>query len=74
MPHSKTGAGLPHPYISPNRRRAHACDRYFYEERTHIERCFANIKQFRRVAACYDKVPINVLGLVTLAAIVVWLK
>lgn len=74
MAHPKTDAGLAHPYISPNRRRAHACDRYLYEERTHIERYFANIKQFRQFAACYDMLLINVLGLVTLAAIVVWLK
>ena len=64
------------PVIPPraNRRRPHAYDKHLYKERNLIERCFAKLKQFRRVATRYDKLLINVLGFVTLAAIVLWLK
>ena len=58
----------------PNRRRPHAYDRHLYKERNQIERCFAKLKQFRRVATRYDKLLINFLGFVTMATIVIWLK
>lgn len=58
----------------PNRRRPHAYDKHLYKERNLIERCFAKLKQFRRVATRYDKLLVNFLGFVTLAAIVIWLK
>ncbi|GJE37725.1 transposase [Methylobacterium persicinum] len=58
----------------PNRRRPHAYDHHLYKERNLVERCFAKLKQFRRVATCYDKLPLNFLGFITLAAIVIWLK
>ena len=58
----------------PNRRRPHAYDRHLYKERNLIERCFAKLKQFRRVATRYDKLLVNFLGFVTMAAIVIWLK
>ena len=58
----------------PNRRRPHAYDRHLYKERNLIERCFAKLKQFRRVATRYDKLLTSFLGFVTMAAIVIWLK
>ena len=58
----------------PNRRRPHAYDRDLHRERNLIERCFAKLKQFRRVATRYDKLLVNFLCFVTMAAIVIWLK
>ncbi len=64
------------PVIPPrhNRRRPHAFDRTLYKERNAIERMFAKLKQFRRVATRYDKLAANFLGFVTLAAIILWLR
>lgn len=45
-----------------------------YKERNRIERCFSKLKQFRRVATRYDKLPANFMGFVKLAAIAIWLK
>lgn len=58
----------------PNRRRPHAYDRALYKERNLVERCFGRLKQFRRVATRYDKLLVNFMGFVTLAAIVLWLR
>ena len=58
----------------PTRRRPPAYDKHPYKERNLIERCSAELNQFRRVATRYDKLLVNFLGSVTLAAIVVWLK
>lgn len=58
----------------PNRRRPHTYDKHLYKEPNLIERCFAKLKQFRRVATRYDKLLVNFLGFVTLAAILIWLK
>ena len=60
--------------LRANRRRPHAYDQHLYKERNLIERCFAKLKQFSRVATRYDKLLINFLDFVTLAAIVLWLK
>ncbi|GJE27598.1 IS5 family transposase ISCc1 [Methylobacterium organophilum] len=58
----------------PNRHRPHAYDRILYEERNLVERCFAKLKQFRRVATRYDKLLCNFTGFVTLAAICIWIR
>ena len=58
----------------PKRRRSHTYDRHLYKERNLIERCFAKLKQFRRVATRYDKLLVNFVGFLTLAAILIWLK
>ena len=39
-----------------------------------IERFFSKLKQFRRVATRYDKLLVNFMGFVKLAAIAIWLK
>lgn len=49
-------------------------DAGIYKERNHIERFFNKLKQFRRVATRYDKLLINFMGFVKLAAIAIWLK
>nr|WP_092938782.1 IS5 family transposase [Rhizobium sp. 9140] len=58
----------------PGRRRPHACNWRLYRERNLIERFFAKLKQFRRVATRYDKLLVNFRGFVLIAAITIWLK
>ena len=57
-----------------NRKVQRPYDRDLYRERNKIERFFAKLKQFRRVATRYDKLLINFIGFVKLAAIAIWLK
>ncbi len=49
-----------------------AYDREAYRQRNVIERMFARLKDFRRVATRYDKLARNFLAGVLLAAIVIW--
>lgn len=51
-----------------------ACDWRLYKERNLVERMFAKLKQFRRVATRYDKLLSNFRGFVLIAAIVLWLR
>ena len=64
------------PVIPPrrHRRRPHAYDTALYKERNLIERFFAKLKQFRRVATRYDKLLANFLGFVKLAAVAILLR
>lgn len=50
------------------------CDWNLYRERNLVERMFAKLKQFRRVATRYDKLLQNFRGFVLIAAIMLWLK
>jgi len=49
-------------------------DADLYKERNRIERFFAKIKQFRRVATRNDKLPANFMGFIKIARITIWLK
>ena len=57
-----------------NRKVQRRYDRDLYKERNLIERFFAKLKQFRRVATRYDKLLANFMGFVKLAALMIWLK
>ena len=57
-----------------NRKIKRAYDADLYKERNIIERFFNKLKQFRRVATRYDKLLVNFMGFVKLAAIAIWLK
>ena len=57
-----------------NRKVKHAFDRHHYRNRNVIERFFASIKQFRRVATRYDKLASRFMSFVLLAASMLWLK
>lgn len=59
---------------NPSRARKHPLDRHLYAQRHLIECCFARLKQFRRVATRFEKTARNYLAVVTLAAIVLWLR
>ncbi len=70
---AETGAQI---VIPPKRNRKvqRAYDADLYKERNLIERFFNKLKQFRRVATRYDKLLVNFMGFVKLAAIAIWLK
>jgi putative transposase len=57
-----------------NRKAQRTCNTDLYKERNRIERFFSRLKQFRRVATRYDKLLVNFMGFVKLAAIAIWLK
>jgi putative transposase len=57
-----------------NRKVQRPYDAHLYKERNVIERFFNKLKQFRRVATRYDKLLVNFMGFVKLAAIAIWLK
>ena len=59
------------PCIPPRKNRVTPVeyDRHLYKERNGVERFFARIKQYRRVATRYDKKGRNFLGFVWLACL-----
>ena len=59
---------------NPSRARKHPLDKALYAERHLIECCFSKLKQFRRVATRFEKTARNYLAIVTIAAIVLWLR
>nr|WP_197355285.1 IS5 family transposase [Ralstonia pseudosolanacearum] len=54
--------------------RPRAYDKARYRLRNRIERCFARLKQWRRVATRYDRKPANFLATIQLASIMLWLQ
>jgi len=56
-----------------NRLNPRTFDRHLYRNRNLIERFFARIKQFRRIATRYDKLAKSFLSFVHLACTFVWL-
>ena len=63
------------PCIPPRKNRTAVIDydRHLYRERNGVERFFARIKQYRRVATRYDKKAANFLGFVWVASIAIML-
>ena len=57
-----------------NRKEQREFDRHQYRNRNVIERFFARLKQFRRVATRYDKLASRFAAFVALAASMLWLK
>jgi putative transposase len=57
-----------------NRKVQRSYDADLYKERNLVARLFNKLKQFRRVATRYDKLLVNFMGFVKLAAIAIWLK
>ena len=45
-----------------------------YKRRNLIERCINKLKQFRRIATRYDRLPENFLAMIKLASIRLWMK
>jgi transposase len=48
-------------------------DRERYRDRNRVERLINRLKQSRRVATRYEKLAVNYLAMVTIAAILIWL-
>ena len=59
---------------NPSRALKHPLDEHLYAQRHLVECCFSRLKQFRRVATRFEKTARNYLAVVTLAAIVLWLR
>jgi len=59
---------------NPSRATKHKLDEHLYAQRHLVECCFSRLKQFRRVATRFEKTARNYLAVVTLAAIVLWLR
>ena len=59
---------------NPSRAIKHPLDAHLYAQRHLVECCFSRLKQFRRVATRFEKTARNYLAIVTLAAIVLWLR
>jgi transposase len=57
-----------------NHRRRGPFDKAAYRQRNQVERFFDRIKQFRRMATRYEKLADHYLAIVTLAAMVIWLR
>ncbi len=69
----KVRAVIPRTSRERKRRGRRPLDRALYKERNRIERLVARLKQFRRIATRYEKTAESYLGMLTLAAILVWL-
>ena len=59
---------------SPSRCRKYPLDAHLYAQRHLVECCISKLKQFRRVATRFEKTAQNYLAIVTIAAIVLWLR
>lgn len=59
---------------NPSRAQKYPVDKHLYAQRHLIECCFSKLKQFRRVATRFEKTARNYLAVVTVAAIVLWLR
>jgi transposase len=52
----------------------HRLDKHPYAHRYLVECCFSKLKQFRRVATRFEKTARNYRAVVTLAAIISWMR
>ena len=59
---------------NPSRASKYKLDKHLYAQRHLIECCFSKLKQFRRVATRFEKTADNYLAVITIAAIVIWLR
>jgi transposase len=66
------GIGIVIPRRKDERRRG-PFDKAAYRQRNVVERLIARLKQYRRIATRYEKRAANYLGMLTLAAIMLWL-
>jgi transposase len=59
---------------NPSRALRYPLDKHLYAQRYLVECCFSKLKQFRRVATRFEKTARNYQAVVTLAAIVLWMR
>ena len=70
-PSPPKGRAIPN---NPSRALKYPLDKRLYAQRHLVECCFSKLKQFRRVATRFEKTARNYLAVVTLAAIVLWMR
>lgn len=56
-----------------NRIEPRSYDKHVYKSRNLVERFFARLKQFRRIATRYDKLDIRFEAFISIAATLIWL-
>lgn len=56
-----------------NRKVSRSYDKHVYKNGNLIERFFARLKQFRRIATRYDKLDIRFEAFISIAAALIWL-
>ena len=59
---------------NPSRALKYPLDKHLYAQRHLVECCFSKLKQFRRVATRFEKTARNYQAVVTLAAIILWMR
>jgi transposase len=59
---------------TPSRTKKHQLDKHLDAQRRFVACCFSKLKQFRRVATRYEKTAQNDRAIITLAAIVLWIR
>jgi transposase len=59
---------------NPSRAQKYLLDKHLYAQRHLVECCFSKLKHFRRVATRYEKTARNYTAVVTIAAIVLWMR
>lgn len=59
---------------NPSRALKYLLDKHLYAQRYLVECCFSKLKQFRRVATRFEKTARNYLAVITIAAIILWLR
>ena len=59
---------------NPSRAKKYPLDKQLYAQRHLVECCFSRLKQFRRVATRFEKTARNYLAVVTIAALVLWIR
>jgi transposase len=59
---------------NPSRAQKHPLDDHLYAQRHLVECCFSRLKQFRRVATRFEKTARNYLAVITIAAIILWIR
>lgn len=59
---------------NPSRAKKYPLDKDLYAQRHLVECCFSRLKHFRRVATRFEKTATNYLAVVTIAAIILWIR
>ncbi|MGD9544767.1 MAG: transposase, partial [Methylocystis sp.] len=59
---------------NPSRAIKYPLDKNLYAQRHLVECCFSKLKQFRRVATRFEKTAQNYRAVITIAAIVLWMR
>jgi transposase len=59
---------------NPSRALKYPIDKHLYARRHLVECCFSKLKQFRRAATRFEKTARNYQAVVTLAAIILWMR